>query len=173
MPRPLYPQVRPGTHCTGGWVGPRAGLDVCEKSRPPPGFDPRTVQPVVSRYTDWAIRPHIVWKSEHELCQVTQCSKTRHSVMWDRGTNVLNESAVSTCRVTEDGSNKSVLCILTALRVCAATGNIYVSDHKTLILHNWEDWSKYVTVFHGRVKQVTGFQGHLPTESPSHIVKPT
>ena len=22
---------------------------------PPPGFDPRTVQPVASRYTDWAI----------------------------------------------------------------------------------------------------------------------
>jgi hypothetical protein len=33
-------------------VGPRAGLDVCEKSRPPPGFDHRTVQPVASRYTD-------------------------------------------------------------------------------------------------------------------------
>jgi hypothetical protein len=30
-PRPLYPRERPGTHCTGGWVGPRAGLDVCEK----------------------------------------------------------------------------------------------------------------------------------------------
>jgi hypothetical protein len=105
-----------GTHCTGGWVGPKAGLDVCEKShthrgvfflssylvlhcsgiglsivvcvvpycmlwifpsgkirrlrsganprswvpearmqtpRPPkPLFDPRTVQPVASRYTD-------------------------------------------------------------------------------------------------------------------------
>jgi len=26
--------------------GPNAGLDGCEKSRPPPGFDPRTVQPV-------------------------------------------------------------------------------------------------------------------------------
>ena len=26
-PRPLYPRgKRPGTHCTGGWVGPRAGL---------------------------------------------------------------------------------------------------------------------------------------------------
>jgi hypothetical protein len=25
---------RPGTHCTGGWVGPRAGLDGCGKSRP-------------------------------------------------------------------------------------------------------------------------------------------
>jgi hypothetical protein len=33
-PRPLYPRTRPGTHCIGGWVGPRAGLDVCEKSRP-------------------------------------------------------------------------------------------------------------------------------------------
>ena len=25
-------------------MGPRAGLDGCGKSRPPPGFDPRTVQ---------------------------------------------------------------------------------------------------------------------------------
>ena len=29
-------------------MGPRAGLDRCGKSRPPPGFDPRTVQPVAS-----------------------------------------------------------------------------------------------------------------------------
>jgi hypothetical protein len=40
----LFTPGRHGTHCTGGWVGPRAGLDVCEKSRLPPGFDPRTVQ---------------------------------------------------------------------------------------------------------------------------------
>jgi hypothetical protein len=33
-PRPLYPRERPGTHCIGDWVGPRAGLDWCEKSRP-------------------------------------------------------------------------------------------------------------------------------------------
>jgi hypothetical protein len=33
-PGPLYPREIPSTHCTGGWVGPRAGLDVCEKSRP-------------------------------------------------------------------------------------------------------------------------------------------
>jgi hypothetical protein len=32
-PRLLYPRERPGIHCTGGWMGPRAGLDVCEKSR--------------------------------------------------------------------------------------------------------------------------------------------
>jgi hypothetical protein len=33
-PAALYPRERPGTHCTGGWVGPRAGLDICGKSRP-------------------------------------------------------------------------------------------------------------------------------------------
>jgi hypothetical protein len=27
-PAALYPQERPGTHCTGGWVGSRAGLDI-------------------------------------------------------------------------------------------------------------------------------------------------
>jgi len=35
-PRPLYPREKPGTHCIGGWVGLRAGLDWCGKSRPPP-----------------------------------------------------------------------------------------------------------------------------------------
>jgi hypothetical protein len=54
-PRPLYPREPSGTHCIGGWVGPRAGQDGCRKSRPPPEFDPRTVQPVASRYTDWVI----------------------------------------------------------------------------------------------------------------------
>ena len=33
-PRPLYPRERPVTHCTGGWVVPRAGLDGCGKSLP-------------------------------------------------------------------------------------------------------------------------------------------
>jgi hypothetical protein len=28
MLRLIYPRERPGTHCRGGWVGPRAGLDV-------------------------------------------------------------------------------------------------------------------------------------------------
>ena len=34
MPQPLYSWGRPDTHCIGGWVGPRAGLDGCRKSRP-------------------------------------------------------------------------------------------------------------------------------------------
>jgi len=33
-PAAPYPRERPGTHCTGDWVGFRAGLDWCGKSRP-------------------------------------------------------------------------------------------------------------------------------------------
>jgi len=53
-PAPLHPRERTGTHI-GGWVGPRAGLDGHRKISPLQGFDPRTVQPVASRCTDWAI----------------------------------------------------------------------------------------------------------------------
>jgi len=51
--KPLYtPKKRACTHCTRGWMGPRAGLDGCEKRRLPAGFGPRTAQPVASCYTD-------------------------------------------------------------------------------------------------------------------------
>jgi hypothetical protein len=33
-PAALYPREGPSTHCTGGWVGPRAGLYRCGKSCP-------------------------------------------------------------------------------------------------------------------------------------------
>jgi len=56
---PPPPRERPGTHCLGGRLGPRAGLDLCGKSRPPTGIRSRPVQPVASRYTDWAILHHI------------------------------------------------------------------------------------------------------------------
>jgi hypothetical protein len=57
-PRPrFYPRGKaPGTHCTGGWVGPRAGLDTeargkiicpCRGSNP----DRPVVQTVVRHYT--------------------------------------------------------------------------------------------------------------------------
>jgi hypothetical protein len=53
---PLYP----GTHCIGGLVDPRAGLD--GKYRLSPGFSPRTVQPEASRYINCAIQAHYVIK---------------------------------------------------------------------------------------------------------------
>jgi hypothetical protein len=39
-------------------VGPSADMDGCGKSHPPPGLDPRNVQAVESRYTDWATPDH-------------------------------------------------------------------------------------------------------------------
>jgi hypothetical protein len=49
---PPYPRERPDTHCAGGWVGPRTGLDRCGKSRPHQGSIP-----VPSCYTNCATQP--------------------------------------------------------------------------------------------------------------------
>ena len=45
-PAALATRKRCSTDSTGGWFGPRAGLEGCGKSRPPVGFDPRTAQPL-------------------------------------------------------------------------------------------------------------------------------
>ena len=66
-PAAFYRRERPSTHCTGGWVGPRAGLDRCGKSRLHTGFDPRTVQPVASHYTDYATWPTHLLREISEL----------------------------------------------------------------------------------------------------------
>jgi hypothetical protein len=49
-----------GTHCIGGWVGPRAVLEaVVKRNLPSPHRESNhstpIAQPVASRYTDWAI----------------------------------------------------------------------------------------------------------------------
>jgi hypothetical protein len=44
--------------------GPQGRSGRVRKISPPPGFDPRTVQPVASRYTDWAIPAHSLFKSD-------------------------------------------------------------------------------------------------------------
>jgi hypothetical protein len=57
-PAALPPGKEPrGTHCTGGRVGPRAGLDSVEQSKmlPLPEFALRAVKPTARRYTDRAI----------------------------------------------------------------------------------------------------------------------
>jgi len=52
-PRPVYPRERPGTHCIGAWVAPQPVWTGAENlAPPPPGFDPRAVQPVAIRNTD-------------------------------------------------------------------------------------------------------------------------
>jgi hypothetical protein len=55
-PAAPYSRGRTRAHCTGGWVGLRAGLDRCGKSCPPA---PPTVQPVGIRHTDYKIRTNM------------------------------------------------------------------------------------------------------------------
>jgi len=66
------PHERPGTHCIGSWVGPRAGLDGCGKSRPhqdaTPG--PSSPQPV-------AIPTELSHRTLYSLCSFYSYS-TKH-----------------------------------------------------------------------------------------------
>ena len=54
--------------------GPQGRSGQVRKISPPPGFDPRTVQPVASRYTDYATRP-AQWPT---LC------KFHRAITWNR-----------------------------------------------------------------------------------------
>jgi hypothetical protein len=48
MPHPFYPLERArGTHCTGVWVSPKAGVDAVKKRKiiPLPGIEPRQSSP--------------------------------------------------------------------------------------------------------------------------------
>jgi len=57
-PTALPPEKRASTHFTGGWVVPNVSLDGCGKYRPAPAFDPRTMQPVAGRYTEYYVPAH-------------------------------------------------------------------------------------------------------------------
>jgi hypothetical protein len=72
-------------------VGPRAGLDRCGKSRPPPlGFNPRTVQPVASHYTDCATQPtHYMVKVKCTLAQALMLCTGRTTHRGNRGIALL------------------------------------------------------------------------------------
>jgi hypothetical protein len=55
-PRPLYSQERPSNSCIGDWAGgAQDPSGRVKKISPPKVFDPRTVQPVASRDTSYAI----------------------------------------------------------------------------------------------------------------------
>jgi len=55
VPAALTPGNVPGTHCIGGWVGPRDSLDGRGKSRPNRDSIPGPSSPAAIRCADWAI----------------------------------------------------------------------------------------------------------------------
>ena len=71
---PLYRKLG-GPQGRSGWA---ENLD-------PPGFDPRTVQPVVSRYTDWATRPTHTFKYFLQTHAHIQKYKQKHEMLWCLG----------------------------------------------------------------------------------------
>ena len=64
----------PGTDYIGGSVGHTAGLGGCGKSVPTRIGTTETLQPVASRYTDWAIPAHM-------KCKALKCKKMQNSVV--------------------------------------------------------------------------------------------
>ena len=71
MPLPLYPRERPGTHCTGGWVGPRAGLDGCGTNKIYKcDRGPRVEEPCFKRFLLEGVCPLIICRrwTEGYIC---------------------------------------------------------------------------------------------------------
>ena len=93
-------EKQPGASFTGGWVGPKAGLGACGKSRFPPGFDPRTVEPVARRYI-------VRYKKNTNILYIVAVINT----VWKQKGNVNFESF--TPHYTENrkqGSDQFMLC---------------------------------------------------------------
>ena len=71
-PAALAPGEGPGTHCSGDWVGPRAGLVGCSKFRHPTG------ESIPGLSSPWrvAIPTELSWRGgvgEFSLCSLILC----------------------------------------------------------------------------------------------------
>jgi hypothetical protein len=78
MSRPLYLRERVCTHCTGGWVCPRADLDGCGMSRPHRGF-------FMSSCTVFVLHPYSVlsfYCPAFCLFVFTYNTQHKHSCLW-------------------------------------------------------------------------------------------
>jgi hypothetical protein len=140
-PAALYPRERiPGTHCTGGWVGPRAGLDTKDRRNillPLPGIEPRSPgHPVRSQTPYWLSYP-----GSSSLC------KAEIHIMNLK----LIKRKVICCRATaETVPRDSYNWIQDIPGICSiAVQPSTVSQTKTLVRHEYRhDWVKMcITVF--------------------------
>jgi len=74
--------------------GPQGRSGQVRKILPPPGFDPRTVQPVASRYTDYATRPTNEQRVALKFCFKAGLSATETLVLVQKacGNEALNRT---------------------------------------------------------------------------------
>ena len=128
-PAALYPRKRTGTHCTRDWVGHRAGLDRCGKSRPPPGFDPRTVQPVAQ------LLYRLSYPSSNKLC-----SYFTFGIYHDNLTSTPTVTAVfEHCRPEYPRTPLRNSTLAHGFRRCPCSSSC-VHRHKFCLLTNPESW---------------------------------
>jgi len=103
--------------------GPQGRSGEVRKISPPPGFDPRTVQPVASPYTNWATRPtYRDWLMLQGTARVrvtaleglratTKSARNFHKFLWlmtrkvTGNNNVTNNSEINSAK--QNNANKS------------------------------------------------------------------
>ena len=81
MPQLHYPQELPGTHCIVGWAG---RLGRVQRILTETGFDPQTVQPIMSLCTDYRTMIFPVLLCGCETLSLTLRKKPRLRVLKNR-----------------------------------------------------------------------------------------
>jgi hypothetical protein len=66
-PAALLPGIRPDARCVGGWMGPKASLDLCGKSRP----HRNSILETSSPYRVAIFRPQVTVKSAYNCIRGT------------------------------------------------------------------------------------------------------
>jgi hypothetical protein len=135
VPAALPPQKRPSNHCTGGWLGPRAGLDGCGKFHPPPGFDPRNVQPVASRYRLRYLGPpvfNICFNFERPCILLTRC---RYRLYWYCSYDVQKSSCNFNKILTMECDNTCLVTVnLEGISKCSVSKISFLRWHIPVVL---------------------------------------
>jgi hypothetical protein len=129
--RPLYRRERPGTHRTGGWVGPRAGLDMCEKSRPYWNWIPGQSSPYPVAIPTELSRPHVpirhtenIWKScsEQFLFPLYFIMAVLRASSWGK---ILADIAKTCDLCTSRLMPELRACVCVCVRVCVCVQAVY------------------------------------------------
>ena len=158
VPAALPVWKRRGTPCTRGRAGLGAGLDGCGKSFPPHpvGFEPMTVQPVASRYTDFAIPP-AVCRPKYPLKIQFLPHRQQIASPLQRWTFV---SVLSTGVLMVRGKLTSLsCCLLLFMEIVAVYCKSHVTTHSNRLWYNTEllcscEWHIWVPLGCKRLKVI-------------------
>ena len=135
--RPLYPRESPGTHCTRGWLGPRAGLDVCRNSHPPTGCDPGPSNPVAQSLYRLSYRAHLCRLLSQLKYQDTWCSQQWILCLFTFPLNCINWMCCGTRRPGLDYVHKRYLLhFFSPYKNSCSSSN--TSARESLVMHEWK-----------------------------------